>query len=183
MVVVVDPAVKGCGAFFAVAVERAVGPAAEHGADEAFCFSVGLRSVGAGAEVADADGAAGDRVDGGAVGRAVVGDHALDGDAVAAIEANGASQEGRGGGGAFVGEDFGVGQAGAVIDGDVDELPAVLELAAVIALGGARAEHPVTGTRDPAELFDVDVDQLSGPLALIALSWLEPQPPDPAHPD
>ena len=60
MVVGVEPAVKGFGAFSVGAVERAVGPAAEHGADEALCFAVGLRASGSGAEVADAEGFAGD---------------------------------------------------------------------------------------------------------------------------
>ena len=73
MVVVPEPSVKGGGAFGAVAVDRAVGPAAEEGADEPFGFAVGLGSVGAGAQVADPEGAAGDRVDRGAVGAAVVG--------------------------------------------------------------------------------------------------------------
>ena len=48
MVVAPEPAVKGSGAFGAVAVDRAVGPAAEQGADEAFGFAVGLGAVGAG---------------------------------------------------------------------------------------------------------------------------------------
>ena len=43
MVVTVDPAVKGCGAFVAGAVDSSVGPAAEQGADEALGFAVGLR--------------------------------------------------------------------------------------------------------------------------------------------
>src|SRR5437588_12393359 len=63
MVVVPGPAVKRGGAFCACAVDGSVRPAVEEGADEAFCFAVGLRSVGAGAQVADAEGAAGDRVD------------------------------------------------------------------------------------------------------------------------
>ena len=83
MVVVPEPAVKGAVRSCADAVDRAVGPAGEQGADEAFGFAVGLGPVGAGAEVADTEGAAGDRVDGGAVGAAVVGEQLLDGDAVA----------------------------------------------------------------------------------------------------
>ena len=94
MVVGVEPAVKGFGAFSVGGVELAVGPAAEHGADEALCFAVGLRASGSGAEVADAEGFAGEGVDGGAVGRAIVGEEALDGDAVAAVERDGASEEG-----------------------------------------------------------------------------------------
>ena len=63
MVVVPEPAVKGGGALRAGAVDRAVGPAAEQGADEALGFAVGLGPVGAGAQVADPERAAGDRVD------------------------------------------------------------------------------------------------------------------------
>ena len=55
MVVVAEPAVKGGGAFGAGAVDRAVGPAGEHRADEALGLAVGLRAVGAGAQVADAE--------------------------------------------------------------------------------------------------------------------------------
>ena len=45
-------------------LERAVGPGAEQGADEALCFAVGLGPVGAGSEVADAQCLAGEGVDG-----------------------------------------------------------------------------------------------------------------------
>src|SRR5215210_4720139 len=82
MVVVPEPAVKGGGAVGAVAVDGAVGPAAEQGADEALCFAVGLGPVGAGAQVADAERAAGEGVQRRSVGRAVVCDDALDVDAV-----------------------------------------------------------------------------------------------------
>ena len=61
-IVEVEPAGE-CGvAFGAVAVDRCVGPAAEHGADEPFGLTVGLRPVGAGPEVTDPQRAAGDRV-------------------------------------------------------------------------------------------------------------------------
>ena len=63
VVVVPEPAFEGGGSFAAVAVERAVGPAAQECSDEALGFAVGLWSVGAGAEMVDPEGAAGDRVD------------------------------------------------------------------------------------------------------------------------
>src|SRR5689334_12537765 len=119
MVVVPEPAVKGAGAFLAGAVDGAVGPAVEEGADEAFGFAVGLRPVGAGAEVVDAELAAGDGVDRAAVGGAVVGQDPFDRDPVLLVVGAGAAQEGGGGGGAFVGEDLGVGEAAVVVDGDV----------------------------------------------------------------
>src|SRR5712692_5137598 len=80
MVVVPEPAVKGCGAFSARAGDGAVGPAGEQGADEALCLSVCLRPVRAGAQVLDPEPATGDRVDGRSVRAAVVAEYALDGD-------------------------------------------------------------------------------------------------------
>ena len=53
VIVEVGPAGESGVAFVAVAVDGAVGPAAEEGADESFGFAVGLGSVGAGAEVSD----------------------------------------------------------------------------------------------------------------------------------
>src|SRR4029453_5326063 len=114
MVVVPEPAVKGCGALGTGAVDSAVGPAAEQGADEALGLAVGLGSVGPGAQVTDAERAAGDRVDGRAVGGAVVGGQPLDLDAVALKERDRPAQEADGGGRLLVAEDFDVGQARAV---------------------------------------------------------------------
>ncbi len=92
--------------------------------------------------------AAGERMDRRAVGRAVIRHHALDRDAVAVVERDRAAQEADGCGGFLVGQDLDVGQAGGVIDADVDELPA----------GGAAA----------AALADDLAALLSGGAALIA---------------
>jgi hypothetical protein len=51
---------------------------------------------------------------------------------VAAVERDGAAQEVDSGARALVGEDLDVGQAGAVIDGDVDELPAAVIVASMV---------------------------------------------------
>ena len=53
MVVVPEPSVKRGGAFAAVAVDRAVGPAGLEGADEPFGLAVGLRATGSGSDVLD----------------------------------------------------------------------------------------------------------------------------------
>src|SRR3954471_21777286 len=190
MVVVPEPAVKCCCAFGAVAVDGAVGPAGEHGADEALGFAVGLRSVGPRAQVAQTEGAAGDGVQLGAITRAVVGHHALDGDAVAAVEGDGAAQESSDGGGLLVGKYFGVGQARGVVDGDVDVVPTGRLAAApggvgnrqLVVAAGAR-DALARAALDAPELLDVNVDQFAGPLALIALSGLETQASELAHPD
>src|SRR5688572_13712671 len=124
MVVVPEPAVKGGGAFGAGAVDGAVGPSVEQCADEALGLAVGLRTAGAGAVVADAERAAGERVDGGAVGGAVVGEHALDADAVAGVVGDGSVEEADRGCGFLVCEHFGVGEAAVVVHGDVHVFPA-----------------------------------------------------------
>ena len=67
----VEPSGERGVAVGAVGVEGAVGPAGQKGADESLAFAVGLGSVAPGAEVADAEHAAGDGVDCGAVGRGI----------------------------------------------------------------------------------------------------------------
>src|ERR1700729_18525 len=89
MVVVPEPSVKGGGAFCASAVDRSVGPAGGERSDEPLGLAVGLGTVDAGAKVPDAEGAAGDRVDRGAVRAAIVGEGLLNGDAVAGVERDG----------------------------------------------------------------------------------------------
>src|SRR3954464_4074749 len=92
-IVEVDPAGQRGGALAAVAVDRTVGPAGQQGADEAFGLAIGLGAVGPRAQVADAERAAGDGVDGRDVGAVVVGHHALDVDAVAGVVRDGAAQK------------------------------------------------------------------------------------------
>src|SRR4029450_10414428 len=162
------PAVKGCGALGTGAVDSAVGPAAEQGADEALGLAVGLGAVGAGAQVADAERAAGDRVDGRAVGGAVVGQQALDLDAVALEESERPAQERDRRGCLLVREHLRVGEPGALVDRAVDELPAgrvAPNAGGVGAAGGvvgAPREALAGPSLDAAELLDVDVNQLPG---------------------
>src|SRR2546428_4024809 len=124
MVVVPEPAVKGGGAFGARAVDGAVGRAVDQGADEAFRFPVCLGPVGPGAEVADAESAAGECVERRAVGAAVVGDDALDLDAAAAVKHDRPLQKRDRGRCFLILEDFGVREAAVVADADVGVLPA-----------------------------------------------------------
>src|SRR2546423_1638249 len=176
MVVVPEPAVKGCGALCAGGVDRAVGPAAEHGADEALGLAVGLWATRSGAQVADAERAAGDRVQGGDIGRAVVSHDALDDDAVALEELQRSPEKADRGRGLLVAQDLGVGQAGGVVDGDVDVVPAGSPTPLARAIG-KRARVGRAATEDalarPAldapKLFDVDLDQLTGSRPLVAL--------------
>ena len=73
--------------------------------------------------------------------------------------------------GFLVGEHLGVGEAAVVVDGDVDVLPAdgaaaaagCVGVAAGCSAGGRRAPALAGAAFDPAELLDVDVDELARP--------------------
>jgi hypothetical protein len=67
---------------------------------------------------------------------------------------------------ALVREDLGVGQARGVIDRDVQVFPA--DAAVAVDDAGAAAGDAVPDAGDLAELLGVDVDQLTGALALVA---------------
>jgi len=66
----------------------------------------------------------------------------------------------------LVGHERGVGEAGGVIDGDVEELPAG---AALAALACAIAADAVADAIDAAEFLGVDMDQFAGPFPLVAV--------------
>src|ERR671911_801641 len=116
---------------------------------------------------------AGKGMDRRAVGRAVVGHQPLDADAVAAVELDRPLEKRDRGAGLLVSEDLDVGQAGRVVDADVYELPALRGAAPACATVGVLAIAPaadaVPYAGDDPELFDVDVDQLARPGALIAI--------------
>ena len=133
--------------------------------------------------------AAGDGENGRAIGRAVVGQDPFDEHAEAPEEGDSAAQESDGADGLFVWQDFGVGQAGGVVDGDVDIVPADsgAAFAGLVGEGAVvvRAAAPDALARaalDAPQLLDVDVDQLAGSLALVAQDRFEPEPSELAHP-
>jgi hypothetical protein len=117
--------------------------------------------------VADAQRLAGLAVQLGAVARAVIGHQPLDADAVRGEPRHGALQERGDRLFALVVEHLDVGQAGAVIDADVDELPA----------DSARARRAIAvdamaGAADAPKLLDVDVDQFAGHRTLVTVGRL-----------
>ena len=101
-----------------------VSPLAQGGLDEAFGFAVGARSVRTGKAVLDAELEAGGAELSGAIAGAVVGEQAADGDTVLGVEGDGGVQEGDGGLALLVGQHAGEGEAGVIVDGDVQSLPA-----------------------------------------------------------
>ena len=125
----------------------------------------------------------------GAIGRAVVGQQALDGDAVALGRTRSRGPRTR--------SPFRPSRRAAprhrpgacVVDGDVAVSPA--DRAATPAVAAAQAAVAVLTARHRAcrrrprcgRFLDVDVDELTPPLALIALGRLQAQSPEPPHPD
>jgi hypothetical protein len=92
----------------------------------------------------------------------VVGHDGLDTDAAALEPGDRAFEEACGGGGSFIGEYLGVGEAGSVVDGDVDELPTDAASVVATVTGDAMAD-----ATDASELFDIHVDELAGVLSLV----------------
>jgi hypothetical protein len=80
------------------------------------------------------------------------------------------AQEAGAGVGFLVGVDFGVGEAGVVVDGAVDVVVADPGGCAGAAVFGAvSAQHaPAAAVAEPAEFLDVDVDQLAWAGAFVA---------------
>ena len=124
------------GALLGAGVGAGVSPFSQSGLDEAFGLAVGARRVRAGEAMADAETTASIAEVVRAIARAVVGQQTTDADAERAVVTDGGMQESDGGGSALIGQDLGEGQAGVVVDGDGNELPA--------APGLARERSPVT---------------------------------------
>ena len=162
MVIFEDIVREEGGALCAGAVAASVGPFAGDSLDEALGFAVGLGAIRAGELVLDAEAIAGGGKGVGAVADAAVGEDALDGDAMEGVEADGLFEGGDNAGDLFVGQDTGVGDAGAVIDGDVQGLDA----GAFAAIGAvARAAHP--RTVEAAEFLDVEMEEFAGLIPLV----------------
>ena len=162
-IVGVEPGAHGLGAFGRACEGLPVGPFAQARLNEALRLAIGAGRVGSGALVLEPGG--NDRLAevAAAVGGAVVGHHALDGDAEAGKPSQGPLEERHRALFALVGEDFRVGQAGGIVDADVEEIPADAAAAAGSITGDA-----VSNAVDLAELLDVKVDQLAGAVALVA---------------
>ena len=131
--------------------------------DEAFGLAVGLRAIGFGEEMSEAEMVAGGGEEFGAIGWAAIGEELLDGDAVSGVEAEGLVQGVERAGDAFVREETSEGEAGVVVDGDVEAFDAGAWVAEGAITGGADA-----WAMEATELLDVEVDEFSGRGAFVA---------------
>lgn len=96
---------------------------------------------------------------------AVVGHDAGYPDAEAGVVGHRRLEEGDGAFFFLVGQDLREGDAGGVVDADMDELPTA---AARAGIAGALAGNAMTDALETTELLDVDMDHLAGMLALVA---------------
>lgn len=167
-VVADDPGRKRVGSFNVAGEGLPVGPLDAEGSVDAFDFAVLAGAVALDellhrAEFYDRGFERGRF----SPGQRVVADHAFDaGDAEAGEVGRGADQESCRGGTFLIGVDLGVGEAGVIVDGSVDVIepdPATPE-----ALASAMGTPPTT-VRDAAEFLHIDVDQLAGSLAFVAV--------------
>jgi hypothetical protein len=131
--------------------------------NEALGLAVGAGRVGTGKALAERQGPAGRGYDARAIPRAVVAKDAFGHDAPPSEPGGRAAQKARDGDALLVAQHLRVGQARAVIDADMDELPADAAHATAPIAGDAMADPA-----DTAQLFDVDMPQLWVPEILAA---------------
>jgi hypothetical protein len=134
-----------------------VGPLAGDGLDEAFGLAIGLGTIGSRETVFDAELPAGGGEEFGAIGRAAVGEEALDGDAMVGVKGDGLAEGIEGTGDFLVGTEAGESEAGVVVDGDVEGLDAGARIAVGAIAGGADAR-----ALEAAQLLDVEVEKVAG---------------------
>ena len=156
-VVMLEPGGELLIAFLGVGVVANVGPFAQGGLDEAFGFAVGAGSVRASKAVTDAEfGASGAKLMG-AIAASVVGEQAANGDAVLGVESEGGVQEGEGGVDGLIGQHAGEGEAGVIVDGDVQSLPAGELGTTATAAVAADGDLLIAG-----HALDVEMEQIAG---------------------
>ena len=143
-------------AFVGVEVVADVSPLAQGGLDEAFSLTVGARSVGTGEAVVDAELEAGGAELSGAIAGAVVGEQAADGDAVLGVEGDGGVQKGDGSLALLVGQHAGEGEAGVIVDSDVQSLPTGELRATAATTIATNGDLLIAG-----HAFDVEVEQIA----------------------
>jgi hypothetical protein len=145
-------------------VRASIGPLAGNGLDEAFGLAIGLRAIGASEAMLEAELVTGLSEEFGTVGRAAVGEDALDVDAVSLVKGDGLMESGEDAGSFFVREERGKSQAGVVVDGDVKGLDAGAWIAMGTVAGGADA-----GLVKTAKLFNIKMKELTWSGAFVAL--------------
>ena len=161
-VVVVEEGRQMCRSLAGMRVSISIGPFAQGSLDEAFGLAVGARSIGPGEALFETE-----AFDLGGVGRAaiagaVVGIEALWLDAEFLEKSERSVEEGDGAASGLIGQELSEGDAGMIVDGDMEILPAGPR-GVIVAI----TSDAVTGALDASELFDVEVDEITRLLPLV----------------
>ena len=158
------------GSLDRVVIGAGISPFTQTGLDEALGLAVGFWCVWLGEDVPEAEPLTSSAEGSGTVARPIVGHDALDLHAEARIVGNGGFEEGDGAFLFLVLHDATEGNTRGVVDADMNELPADTQVAvddSRLASGDA-----MTNGANFAELFDIDMDELAGMLALVATNGL-----------
>src|SRR3954469_11313320 len=164
-VVSVQPDRQRSGAVIRGGVGLSVGPFAQGGLDKALGLAVCLGRIRLGPDVLETEIAAGAAEGLGAIAGAIVGHHTGNRDAEVRVVGDRGLEEGDRALLFLVRADLREGHPGGVVDADVDELPSD---APAFALTGSIAGDAMADPVEAPELFDIDVDQFAGMLALVA---------------
>src|SRR5215470_10006871 len=163
-VVVMEPRRESQGALPGIVVSPSISPLPQSGLNESFCFAIGTRSERSSEEVADVVVLAEAAEELGFIARAVVGEEAANANAETGEEGKGSMQKSSSGGAFLVGVDSRKSQAGMIINGDMNILPAP-------ALGWMTAitMQAMTDVAETSQFLDVEVEQVSRQGIFIAL--------------
>ena len=142
-----------------------ISPLAQGSLDKALGLAIGLRGIGAGEAMFEAEGGHGIAHSARAITGAVIGVNALGLNAMVLEESEGGVEEGQSAVSGFIGEELGEGETAVVVEGDVEIFPA--SAADMIAL--AVASDAMTGAFEAGELLNVEVDEFAWVGAFIAL--------------
>src|SRR5260370_4340496 len=165
-IVRVEPGRQRRAALLRGCVRPGIGPLAQAGLDDPLGLAVGARRVRPGAFGCEAGGR-NRRWEGLAeIGRTVVGHDPFDGHALPSKPAERALEKADRAVLALVREDLAVSQPGRVIDAHMQRFPADAVMA--IDRAARSAGDAMPDPRDTPKLLGVEMDQLAGPLALIA---------------
>ena len=161
-VIVMEVVRKEGSTVVAGVIGASISPLAGDGLDEAFGFAIGLRPVGLGEEMLEAEFLAGSSEGFGTIGGAAIGEDLLDVDAVGGVEGEGLVEGVEDALSAFVREEASEGEAGVVVDGNVQAFDA-----SAWVTGGTIAGGPDPWAREATELLDIEVEEFAGEVALV----------------
>src|SRR6516164_9684068 len=172
-VVAVKPSGQlGC-AFVRGVIGTGIGPLAQARLDEALSLAVSFGRVRLGSDVFEGELLAGFGEVPREIARAVVGHNTLDLDPQTCVIGHRRFEEGNGAGRPLVAHDPAEGDTRCVVDADMDELPADAEMA--VDHAGLSSRDPMAYRADPAELLDIDVDELTRLFPLVTADGLRLQ--------